>query len=60
MLWKTEQLQLRQKRGLVAMIGIPAGLISMCVLILGIGMVGIAISGVLWMLTQLITGSRDD
>ena len=35
------------------MFSIPAELITMCVLILSIGMVGIAISGILWVLTQI-------
>jgi len=41
------------------MIGIPASLITMCVLVLAIGMVGIAISGILWVLTQIAAESRD-
>jgi hypothetical protein len=50
----------QQKKGLVVMIGIPAGLITMCVLIVAIGMVGIAISGILWVLTQIAEESKND
>jgi hypothetical protein len=32
---------------------IPPDLITFCVLIMSIGMVGIAISGILWVLTQI-------
>jgi|TARA_R110000851_G_scaffold103857_2_gene221165 hypothetical protein len=42
------------------MIGIPAELITICVLIAAIGVVGIAISGILWALTQIAAESKND
>jgi hypothetical protein len=41
------------------MFNIPADLIAFCVLIVSIGMVGIAISGLLWILTQLAKDIND-
>jgi|TARA_R110000803_G_scaffold44400_4_gene94033 hypothetical protein len=35
------------------MVAIPADLIAFCVLIVSIGMIGIAVSGILWVLTQI-------
>jgi hypothetical protein len=38
---------------------IPADLIAFCVLVMSIGMVGIAISGILWVLTQIAEDVND-
>ena len=41
------------------MVSIPAELIAFAVLIISIGMAGIAISGILWVLTQIAEDVND-
>ena len=41
------------------MVSIPSGLIAFSVLIVSIGMIGIAISGILWVLTQIAEDVND-
>tara|TARA_R110000803_G_C11890009_1_gene310803 strand:- start:159 stop:284 length:126 start_codon:yes stop_codon:yes gene_type:complete len=38
---------------------IPAGLVAYCVLVVSIGMVGIAVAGAFWVLTKFLEEQRN-